>query len=454
MSTPVRVRIGAGAGFADDRIAPAVALAESGAVDYLVFECLAERTIARETLTRLGAPDLGYNPHLEARMRAVLPPAMRNAVRIVTNMGGANPLAAAHTTRRLAGELGIDGLVCAAVTGDDVADLVRARPGLMLEGAARPVESLLSDMVSANAYLGAAPVMAALRSRAQVILTGRVADPSLFLAPAAHHLGWTEDDLDRLAAGTVAGHLLECSTQVTGGCFADPLRPEKHVPDLHDLGNPIAEIDRDGGVVITKLAGTGGRVDRRTCTEQLLYEVHDPARYITPDCVLNMTGIDLDDAGPDRVRVSGARAAPRTPTLKVVVGYRDGYIGEGQVGYAGIGAAERARLAAEVIRARLKAEGHHYDELRVDLIGMTSLHGPRAGQPDPYEVRLRIAGRTRDRAAAQAVGFETRAMHVNGPAGGGGGSNPVVREVLAVDSLLLPRALVRPEVHLVGEGRA
>ena len=445
------LRIGAGAGFADDRIEPAVALAEAGAVDWLVFETLAERTIARENLTRQRDPKAGFNPHLRARLAAVLPAARAHGIRILGNMGGANPLGAAEAAREVARDLGLGEITVAALTGDDVTEAVRARPDLALMESGEPVETLLPRMVSANAYLGARPVAEAIATGAEVILTGRVADPSLFLAPALHRFGWGDGDLARLAAGTVMGHLLECSTQVTGGCFADPLRPEKQVAGLDKLGNPIAEVDAAGGVVVTKLPGTGGRVDRRTCTEQLLYEVHDPAAYITPDCVLDLSGVDLLEEDADRVRVTGAQARPPTDSLKVVVGYTDGFIGEGQVAYAGIGAVERARLAAEVIKARLAARGFRYDEMRVDWIGMTSLHGPRPGlQPDPYEVRLRIAARTDSRAAAQAVGFETRAMHVNGPSGGGGGSDPVVREILAVQSVLLPRALVRPQVHLVG----
>jgi hypothetical protein len=441
------VRIGAGAGFADDRIEPAVELAASGQVDYLVFECLAERTIARESMARRGDPERGFTPKLQERMEAVLPHCRRNGVRIVTNMGAANPPAAARAVRRLARDHGHD-LACAVVQGDDVTELVRARPELPLLDSGEPLEAILPRMVSANAYLGADLVCRALSTGAPVVITGRVADPSLFLGPAMHALGWSYDDLDRLAAGTVAGHLLECAGQVTGGYFADP--GKKDVPDLAGLGNPMAEIDAGGGVVITKLPGTGGRVDRATCTEQLLYEVHDPARYVTPDCVLDMTGIDLEDLGRDRVAVGGARARPRTDSYKVTVGYLDGYIGEGEVGYAGINAVARARLAAEVVRERLARRGFRYPEMRVDLVGMTSLHGEREGLPEPYEVRLRIAARTGDRRAAEAVGFETRALHLTGPAGSGGGFEPRVQEVLAVQSLLLPRALVRPEVLVEG----
>jgi hypothetical protein len=444
------LRIGAGAGFADDRIEPALALAEAGAVDYLVFECLAERTVAREVLSRRRDPDEGFNPHLADRMQAVLPAAAANAVRIVSNMGAANPIGAARATHSIAQGLGLS-TTCAAITGDEVTDLIKTRPDLPLIESGQTVEAILPHLVSANAYLGADAVLLGLRSGADVVLTGRVSDASLFLAPAMHHFGWDPEDSHRIAAGTVMGHLLECANQVSGGCFADPTRPEKYVPNMDDIGNPIAEIGADGSLVITKLPGTGGRVDRMTVTEQLLYEVHDPSGYITPDCTLDLTGVTLDTDGRDRVRVAGARAGAAPAMLKVLVAYADGYIGEAQVGYAGVGAEERAWLAAEVVQARLKRRGFTYDEMRVDLIGCNSLHGPASGSSHPYEVRLRIAARTPDRNAAQAVGFEVRAMHVNGPTGGGGGSVPVVRDVMAIQSLLLPRALVTPQLHVFGK---
>jgi hypothetical protein len=315
-------------------------LAQRGDLDYLVFECLAERTIARENLTRQKFPDKGYSPRLEERMLAVLAPCLSRGTRIVTNMGAANPTEAARVIVRLADEAGLGRVQCAAVVGDDVAELVHGRPDLPVMETGEPVETLLPHMVSANAYLGADIIRAALETDSPVVVTGRVADPSLFLAPAMHHYGWSYDDLSRVAAGTTAGHLLECGAQVSGGCFADP--GKKDVPDLANVGFPIAEIGPDGGLVITKLPGTGGRVDLATCKEQLLYEMHDPARYVTADCVLNIMDVELRQAGPDRVEVTGAHALPRTDSYKVTVGYRDGFIGEGQVSYAGINAVARA----------------------------------------------------------------------------------------------------------------
>ena len=438
------LRIGAGASFADDRIAPAVDLADRGELDYLVFECLAERTIARENLTRLKDPEKGYTPRLLDRIGAVLPACVRNGVRIVSNMGAANPAAAARAIRRHAQEIALGEVACAVVRGDDVAEIVRNQPQLALMETGEPLESLLPRMASANAYLGADVICRALETGAQIVITGRVADPSLFLAPAMHHYGWRYDDSPRIAAGTAAGHLLECCAQVSGGCFGDPGKKDVH--DLARLGFPFADVREDGSFCIGKLEGTGGRVDLATCKEQLLYELHDPANYITPDCVLDITELELSQSGPDRVRVEGARARPRTPTYKVTVGYHDGYIGEGQISYAGINAVAKAKWAAEIVQQRLKDRGFSYPEVRVDLIGMSSVHGMTATRPEPYEIRMRLAVRTNDRKAAEAVGFEVRALHVNGPGGGGGGSDPVVREILAVQSVLLPRGLVDPQV--------
>lgn len=438
------LRIGAGSSFADDRIAPAVELAERGELDYLAFECLAERTVARENLTRLKNPDKGYTPRLLDRMGAVLPACLKNGVRVVSNMGAANPAAAAREIRRHAKENGLGEVSCAVVLGDDVAEILRRNPQLPLMESGEPLETLLPKMASANAYLGADVICRALETGARIVITGRVADPSLFLAPAMHHYGWRYDDWPRIAAGTAAGHLLECCAQVSGGCFADPGKKEVH--DLARLGFPYADVSADGGISISKLEASGGRVDLATCKEQLIYEVHDPAEYITPDCVLDITDLELSQTGPDRVRVEGARARPRTPTYKVTVGYQDGYIGEGQISYAGINAVAKAKWAAEIVQQRLKDRGFSYPEVRVDLIGMSSLHGMDGERPEPYEVRMRIAARTNDRKAAEAVGFETRALHVNGPAGGGGGSDPVVREVLAVQSVLIPWPLVDKQV--------
>ncbi|SEP18630.1 Protein of unknown function [Methylobacterium sp. UNC300MFChir4.1] len=440
------VRLGAGAGYAGDRIEPAVELAERGDLDYLVFECLAERTIALAQQAKLRDPEGGYDPLLEARLRAVLGPCRARGIRIVTNMGAANPVAAARKAGALARELGLAGLRIAAVTGDDLLDAVRAG-AFVLEESGEPVAGLGNRVVSANAYLGAAPIVAALADGADVVITGRVGDPALFLAPLVHAFGWAMDDWERLGRGTLAGHLLECAGQITGGYFADP--GCKDVPDLARLGFPIGIVAEDGTVEITKVAGSGGRISLATCKEQLLYEVHDPARYIQPDVVGDFSEVEMEQVGPDRVRVRGATGAPATGLLKVSVGYVDSYIGEGQISYAGPGALARGRLALSVVRERLALTGVATTELRCDLIGVDALHGAAlSGGREPYEVRLRVAGRTETHAEAVRIGNEVETLYTNGPAGGGGAWKSA-REVVAVQSVLVPAALARPRVHVV-----
>ncbi|KVE04845.1 acyclic terpene utilization AtuA family protein [Burkholderia anthina] len=442
-----RVRIGAGAGYSGDRIEPAVELAEHGQLDYLVFECLAERTIAIAQQARRNDPALGYDPLLDARMQAVLPVAAAKRVRIVSNMGAANPRAAARRTARIAQSLGIAGLKVAAVEGDDVLDVV-LRGAFRFEESGDEVGAYRDRIVSANAYLGAAPIVDALAAGADVVLTGRVADPSLFAAPLIHAFGWRMDDWDTLGQATVVGHLLECAGQVTGGYFADP--GYKDVPNLARLGFPIGEVAADGSVVITKVPHAGGRVSAATCKEQLLYEIHDPARYLQPDVVADFTRVAVAEEATDRVRVTGGRGAARPDTLKVSVAYVDGWIGEGQISYGGPGALARARLALDIVRERLALTGVAASELRFDLIGVDALYGDAtpAVRGEPAEVRVRVAGRAANAAEAARIGNEVETLYTNGPAGGGGAFKST-REVIAVQSVLLPRAAVTPSFSFV-----
>ncbi|MFH5250300.1 acyclic terpene utilization AtuA family protein [Burkholderia semiarida] len=442
-----RVRIGAGAGYSGDRIEPAVELAEHGQLDYLVFECLAERTIAIAQQARRNDPALGYDPLLDARMQAVLPVAAAKRVRIVSNMGAANPRAAARRTARIAQSLGIAGLKVAAVEGDDVLDVV-LRGAFRFEESGDEVAAYRDRIVSANAYLGAAPIVDALAAGADVVLTGRVADPSLFAAPLIHAFGWRMDDWDTLGQATVVGHLLECAGQVTGGYFADP--GYKDVPNLARLGFPIGEVAADGSVVITKVPHAGGRVSAATCKEQLLYEIHDPARYLQPDVVADFTRVAVAEEATDRVRVTGGRGAARPDTLKVSVAYVDGWIGEGQISYGGPGALARARLALDIVRERLALTGVAATELRFDLIGVDALYGDAtpAVRGEPAEVRVRVAGRAANAAEAARIGNEVETLYTNGPAGGGGAFKST-REVIAVQSVLLPRAAVTPSFSFV-----
>jgi len=440
------LRIGGGAGYSGDRIEPALELAERGELDVLIFECLAERTIALAQQARMKDPALGFDPLLEARMLAVLGTCAAKGIRIITNMGAANPLAAAARIKEIALSLGIEGLKIAAVTGDDVLD--QLRQGDYLDDTGAPVKALGERLLSANAYLGAAPLVEALAQGADVVVTGRVADPALVLAPAIHAFGWAMDDWERLGQGTLAGHLLECAGQVCGGYFADPGR--KDVPDLARLGFPIAVIGADGSVEITKVAGSGGSVTTATCTEQLLYEIHDPAAYLTPDVVADFSAVTMNQAGPDRVAIDGAGGHPKSGMLKVSIGYVDSYVGEGQISYAGPGALARARLAQEIVASRLALTGVALTEVRYDLIGVNSVN-PLQGDSlapgaEPLEVRLRVVGRADSMREAVRVGNEVETLYTCGPAGGGGATRSA-REVVAIRSTLLPAAQVAPAIH-------
>jgi hypothetical protein len=443
-----RVRLGAGAGFSGDRIEPAVDLAARGGIDYLVFECLAERTIALAQQARRLDPEQGYDPLLEARMRAVLPICAQKRIRIISNMGAANPLGAARRIAEIAAECGYPGLKVAAVLGDDALDLMRARNTELEETGGR-IADLGERLISANAYLGAEPIAAALAQGADVVVTGRSSDPALFLAPLLHEFHWPLDDWRLLGQGAVAGHLLECAGQVSGGYFADP--GFKEPPDLARLGFPIGEVAADGELTIAKIEGSGGTITEATCKEQLLYEIHDPTRYAQPDVVADFSEVTVREIGPDRVRVSGGRGGPRPASLKVSVGYLDGYIGEGQISYAGAGAVARGRLALEIVRERLTQIGVAASELRFELIGVNAMHGDRLSRaaPEPYEVRLRVAGHADSIGEAARIGAEVETLYTNGPAGGGGVVKST-REIIAVASAYTPRELLRPRVQFVG----
>ncbi|WP_285359997.1 acyclic terpene utilization AtuA family protein [Pseudomonas sp. fls2-241-TYG-175] len=445
------LRIGSGAGYSGDRIEPAVELAEHGELDYLIFECLAERTIALAQQARLSDPDAGYDPLLSERMRRVLPFVGRTAgsrrLRVITNMGAANPLAAAREVRRIAAELGLSGVKVAALTGDDVLAALQTDASRLMDND-MTLASLGDRLISANAYLGAEGIVQALEADADVVITGRVADPSLFLAPQMFEFGWAADDWTLLGRGTLVGHLLECAGQISGGYFADP--GFKDVPDLARLGFPLAEVNAAGQATITKVEGSGGRIDTATCTEQLIYEVHDPAAYLTPDVSADFSGVSFQREAENRVQVAGADGRARPETLKVSVGYLDGWIGEGQISYGGPGALARAQLAREVVLERLKLTGVIVEDLRAELIGVDALHGSKLGSratAEPWEVRLRIAARCVERSEAVRVGNEVETLYTNGPYGGGGATK-AVRQVVAVASLFVPRDAVNPVIHL------
>jgi len=442
------IRIGAGAGYSGDRIPPAVELAEKGRLDYLVFECLAERTIALAQLERSKDPNAGFDAMLQDRMRAVLPTCIQQGVRIISNMGAANPLQAGHAVLAVAREMGLPQVQVAVVLGDDVlTTLAQTGSALPVLESTATLEDLQAQLISANAYLGAEALLPALQTDAQVIITGRVADPALFLAPLMHHFGWAADDWTRLGKGVLVGHLLECAAQITGGYFADPAY--KDVPNMARLGFPLAEVSASGDAVITKVAGSGGCVTVATCTEQLLYEIENPARYLQPDVVADFSQVQLTQLGPDRVQVSGGGGHPRTDTLKVTLGYRGGFIGEGQISYAGPGAQARGQLALDLVRQRLTDAGYGEFEGRYDLIGVNAILGPpsQAGS-EPAEVRARVALRVPTLQQAQHVAHEVEALYLNGPAGGGGATRSV-REVIAASAVLMPRSAVQTSTTLL-----
>lgn len=433
-----KIRIGAGAGFSGDRIDPAVELAEKGHLDFLVFECLAERTIALSQLRKREDLNAGYDLLLGERMRAVLPACGRNGVRVISNMGAANPRAAARETIEIARRLGLHGLRVACIEGDDV---------LHLKDAFRPFDDQPlpgnTTIVSANAYLGAEAVAEVLDRGADVVLTGRVADPSLFLGSLIHGFGWEKESWDLMGQGTAVGHLLECAGQLTGGYFADP--GYKDVPDLDRLGFPLAEVTEDGSAVLTKVEGSGGLITLQTCREQILYEVLNPSSYITPDVIADFTEIRFEQQKPGAMRASGAKGKPRPRDYKVSIGIDDGLIAEGQISYAGPGALARAELARQILERRLAQIGA--EELRIELIGLSSMYDTPADWPAPYEVRLRAAARFRREMDAKRLTREVESLYLNGPAAGAGVTF-AVRENIAIVPALIARELVTPSISM------
>lgn len=439
------VRIGSGAGYSGDRIEPAVELVEKGNIQYLVFECLAERTIAIAQQAKMKDPNAGYDALLAQRMEAVLQSCKEKGIKIITNMGAANPIAGAQKIKEIAQQLGIAGLKIAAVTGDDVVAIVRDGDYTILE-TGENLATIKEQIVSANAYLGTKPIVDALKNGADIIITGRVADPALFLAPLLYEFNWSEEDWDMMGQGTVIGHLLECAGQITGGYFADP--GFKDVEGLARLGFPIAEVQEDGTFIITKVPGSGGKVTLATCKEQLLYEIHNPKAYITPDVVADFTGVAFTQIAENQVQVTGGKGQGKTEFLKASIGYVDSYMGEGQISYAGPGAVNRGKLALEIVEERLKIMGVSYQELKLDIIGIDSLHGSKISstEHEPYEVRVRVTGRTQSMKEAIRIGNEVETLYTNGPAGGGGATKSA-KQVVAMVSALVPRSLVNYKLH-------
>jgi hypothetical protein len=438
------IRVGCGAGFSSDRLGPAVDLAQRGALHYLVFECIGERTMAFGHRDRMLDPGRGYNPQLGARMRAVLGHCRVNGTKIVTNMGVANPRAAAELTVAIARELGLAGLKVACVEGDDVTAQIGPDSEFMDHPGA--VKDVPLKLVGANAYLGSDALLPALAAGADVVIAGRIADPALFMAPLIHRFGWALDDWNALGRGTLVGHLMECGMQITGGYFADP--GFKDVPRLADCGFPIAEVEEGGAVVITKLDDTGGCVTPATVKEQLLDEIHDPANYLQPDVTADFSRVDVEEVGRDRVRLTGAAGKARPDKLKVTVGFDGGLLAEAGVSYAGPNAQARARLAAEIVHERLRRHNGFAGELRIDLIGMNSLHGTaHEPQTNAEDVRLRVAVRSVERNDVETALWEVESLLCCGPAGGGGYRGQV-SPCVVTHSTLIARDNVHPSFEM------
>jgi hypothetical protein len=442
------LRIGAGSAWWGDRIEPAALSASDGDLDYLCFETMAEATISAAQVRARRDPSFpGYDTYLDDRMKAVLPACIRRGTRIISNQGWINPDAAAARIAHWLREFGQRGVRVAAVNGGLITDRVLELTDTILESG-QPTATLAETLISAEVYLGAEPIVEALQAGAQVVVTGRVADPSLFVAPMIYEFGWDPLDHQRLGQGSGIGHLMECGAQVTGGYFSDP--GFKDVPEPWNLGFPIAEVEPDGSATLTKVAGTGGVVNLMTVKEQLLYEVHDPANYITPDVVVDFSSVCLEQAGANRVRVSGIAGKPRTSTLKVSISCAEGFIGEDMFFYAGPGALRRAQLAKRILQERFKIVGLQADELRIDFVGMNAIHGAAtpAEWPEPYEIAVRVAARTRTREEAVKVGREVDGMAVSGIAHTGKRvpHQERTREVIGVWSALVARKRIRPHI--------
>ncbi len=448
------VHIGCGAGFAGDRYDAAVPvvrhLSDQDGPRYLIYECLGERTLALAQLERSRDPVRGYSAFLDRYLELVLKGTLANGVRIVSNLGAAHPVAGARRVQALARELGLAPPRVAVVLGDDLRetladDQLRAYP--RLDGAA----FLDRQITAANVYLGAVPIRDALQTGAEIVLVGRTTDSALVLGPLMHEFGWAEDDLDRMAAGTICGHLLECGAQMTGAYFTDP--GFKDVPDLAHVGFPVAEVAPDGTFTVSKPDDTGGLVDRATVTEQVLYEMHDPAAYLVPEAACDITAMTLIETGPNRVAVEGMRGHARPETLKATICVENGWMAEAELSYSGPNALARAELAGRIVETRLREQGLNAP-VAIDLIGggagldRGNLAETMArGLVPDGDYRVRLAMIRDDKVQANVLIEELQALYCSGPAGGGGFRSSLTAQ-LATGSILIPRAEVEPNIRI------
>jgi hypothetical protein len=449
------IRIAAGQGFWGDLPDAPVRQVEEGPIDYLMLDYLAEVTMSIMQKQKARDPRAGYARDFVPLMRRILQACVERNIKVVANAGGVNVEGCAAAVRDVARELDLGGkLKIGIVTGDDILDRVDdliAR-GIELRNmdTDEPLATVRDRIQSANAYLGAAPIVEALGRGAQVVITGRATDTGLTLGPMIHEFGWADDDWDKLAAGTIAGHIIECGAQCSGGnCQYE----WQSIPDLANVGFPIAEASPDGSFVITKHEGTGGRVNIPSIKEQLVYEMGDPHEYITPDCVADFTAIRLADDGRDRVRVFGIKGRPATDTLKVSISYSAGYKAVGTLVYAWPGAYAKAKAANKILRARLELLGLGFDQILTEFVGANATHGPLAGEPsaDLAEVQLRVGVRGSDRGAIERFTKEIAPLILTGPPAvtGFAGGRPKVEEIVAYWPALIPKSEIIPDVKVI-----
>jgi len=448
------VRIASGQGFWGDDLEAPVRQVEGGGIDYLMLDYLAEVTMSIMQKQRARSPEAGFARDFVPLMERIFPKCIEDGVRVVTNAGGVNPDGCADALVEAGRRAGVTGRAkVGLVTGDDLMDrldeLLDAGHELANMETGEPLSVIRDQVQSANAYIGAEPIVKALGMGADVVVTGRSTDTALTYGPLMHEFGWDPNDHDRIAAGVVAGHINECGAQATGGnCLIDWWE----IPGMAAVGFPIVEVSEDGTFVVTKHAGSGGRVSRASVAEQIVYEMGDPTTYITPDVIADFTTIHLDDLGNDRVRVHGVKGGPRTDFLKISIAYSGGWKATGTLTYSWPDAAAKARASDKILRERLDRLGLHFDEIRTELVGWDSTHGPLVGEPpaDLPEVQLRVGVRSSDRAAVERFSREIAPLVLTGPPSvtGFAGGRPRVQEIMAYWPALLRREAVESNLHV------